>query len=166
MTLTSPISPAAIEKYGENIRENPVGAGPYILKEWVKGDRIVMVRNENYYGKKPTVEKLTFKIIPEDATREAMLRSGQIDVCYKPLPSNVASLKADPTSQSKCHWTRGRFSWIELPERCDQEQTGAPGFQLCVDKKAICSKILFDTAVPMEVQYPDPFRLSQNGEPV
>src|SRR4030066_403429 len=96
LTLCSPISPAAIEKYGEDVRQNPVGAGPYILKEWVKGDRIVMVRNENYYGKKPTVEKLTFKIVPEDTTREAMLRSGQIDVCYKPLPSNFAALKVDP----------------------------------------------------------------------
>ena len=53
MSLPSPISPAAIEKYGEDVRQHPVGAGPYILKEWVKGDRIVMVRNENYWAKSP-----------------------------------------------------------------------------------------------------------------
>ncbi|MCJ7684061.1 MAG: ABC transporter substrate-binding protein, partial [Desulfobacteraceae bacterium] len=78
MSLVSPISPVAIEKYGEDIRQNPVGAGPYVLKEWVKGDRIVMVRNENYWGEKPTVAQITWKIVPEAATREAMLRTGQI----------------------------------------------------------------------------------------
>ncbi|MCK4471025.1 MAG: hypothetical protein KAW49_04490, partial [Anaerolineae bacterium] len=95
-SVVCPISAAAIEKYGEDVRKNPVGAGPYVLKEWVKGDRIVLVRNENYYGKRPTVAQLTFKIVPETATREAMLRTGQIDICYKPLPSDVASLKAHP----------------------------------------------------------------------
>ena len=96
MTLLSTISPAAIKKYGEEVRQNPVGAGPYILKEWVKGDRIVLVRNEKYYGQKPTVDKMTFSIVPEASTREAMLRAGQVDICYKPSPSNVAALKADP----------------------------------------------------------------------
>jgi ABC-type transport system substrate-binding protein len=37
MSLVSPISPAALTKYGEDIRQNPIGAGPYILKQWVKG---------------------------------------------------------------------------------------------------------------------------------
>ena len=96
MSLASPISPAALDKYGEDVRQHPVGAGPYILQEWVKGDRVVMVRNENYWGEKPTVAKIIWKIVPEAATREAMLRAGQIHICYKPLPSNVAALKADP----------------------------------------------------------------------
>ena len=96
MSLASPISPAALDKFGEDVRQNPVGAGPYILQEWVKGDRVVMVRNENYWGEKPTVAKIIWKVVPEAATREAMLRAGQIQICYKPLPSNVAALKADP----------------------------------------------------------------------
>ncbi|UCF93656.1 MAG: hypothetical protein JSW39_05715, partial [Desulfobacterales bacterium] len=50
MSLVSPISPAAIAQYGEDVRQHPVGAGPYVLREWVKGDRIVMDRNENYWG--------------------------------------------------------------------------------------------------------------------
>jgi len=151
LTITSPISPAAIEKYGEDVRQNPVGAGPYILKEWVKGDRIVMVRNENYYGKKPTVEKLTFKIIPEDATREAMLRTGQIDVCYKPLPSNVAALKADRNITVDMPLdTRTIFMGLNCKKGVTKEKLVRQAFNYAVDKKAICNKILFDTAVPME----------------
>jgi peptide/nickel transport system substrate-binding protein len=151
LTVTSPISPAAIEKYGEDVRQNPVGAGPYILREWVKGDRLVMVRNENYYGKKPTVEKLTFRIIPEDATREAMLRSGQIDVCYKPLPSNVASLKADPNVTVDMPLdTRTIFMGLNYQKGITKNKLIRQAFNYAVDKKAVCSKVLFDTAVPME----------------
>jgi len=151
LTICSPTSPAAIEKYGENIRENPVGAGPYILKEWVKGDRIVMVRNENYYGKKPTVEMITFKIVPEDATREAMLRTGQIDVCYKPLPSNVAALKAAPNITVEMPLdTRTIFMGLNYQKGVTTNKLVRQAFNYAVDKKAICNRILFDTAVPME----------------
>jgi ABC-type transport system substrate-binding protein len=48
--MVATVSPAAIEKYGDDVRNHPVGAGPYKLNEWVKGDRIVMVRNDDYWG--------------------------------------------------------------------------------------------------------------------
>lgn len=151
LTITSPISPAAIEKYGDDVRQHPVGAGPYILKEWVKGDRIVMVRNENYHGPKPTVAQLTFKIIPEDATRETMLRTGQIDVCYKPLPSNVAALKADPNITVEMPLdTRTIFMGLNYQKGVTKNKLVRQAFNYAVDKKAICNRILFDTAVPME----------------
>jgi ABC-type transport system substrate-binding protein len=151
LTITSPISPAAIEKYGDDVRQHPVGAGPYVLKEWVKGDRIVMVRNENYYGRKPTVAQLTFKIIPEDATREAMLRAGQIEVCYKPLPSNVAALKTNPNITVEMPLdTRTIFMGLNYQKGVTKNKLVRQAFNYAVDKKAICEKILFDTAVPMD----------------
>lgn len=151
MSLVSPISPAAIQKYGEDVRQNPVGAGPYVLKEWVKGDRIVMVRNENYWGQKPTVATITWKIVPEDATREAMLRAGQIDVCYKPLPSNVAALKADPKITVEMPLdTRTIFMGLNYQKGITTNKLVRQAFNYAVDKKAIVKKILFDTAEPME----------------
>lgn len=149
--LLSPISPAAIEKYGEDIRRNPVGAGPYKLAKWVAGDRIVLDRNENYYGRKPTVARLIFKIIPETATREAMLRTGQIDICYKPLPSDVAALKADPNITVDMPLdTRTIFMGLNCQKGVTTNKLVRQAFNYAVDKKAICEKILFNTAVPME----------------
>lgn len=151
LTLVSPISPAALKKYGEEVRQHPVGAGPYILKEWVKGDRIVMIRNENYWGKKPTVAKITWKIVPEAATREAMLRAGQIDVCYKPLPSNVASLKADSSITVEMPLdTRTIFMGLNCQKGVTTNKLVRQAFNYAVDKKAIVKKILFSTAVPMD----------------
>ena len=149
--LVSPISPAAIEKYGDDVRQHPIGAGPYVLKEWVKGDRIVMVRNENYYGPKPTVAQLTFKIVPETATREAMLRAGQIDICYKPLPSNLAALEADPNITVEMPLdTRVIFMGLNCKKGVTASKLVRQAFNYAVDKNAIVNKILFNTAVPME----------------
>jgi peptide/nickel transport system substrate-binding protein len=150
MSLVSPISPAALEKYGEDVRQNPVGAGPYILKEWVKGDRIVMTRNENYWGEKPTVAQITWKVVPEAATREAMLRAGQIHICYKPLPSNVAALKADPNVTVEMPLdTRTIFMGLNCQKGVTTDKKVRQAFNYAVDKKAIVKKILFDTAEPM-----------------
>ncbi|MBU0465838.1 MAG: hypothetical protein KKE12_19965, partial [Proteobacteria bacterium] len=151
LTILGIISPAAIEKYGEDVRKNPVGAGPYLFKEWVKGDRIVLVRNENYYGPKPTVEKLTFKIVPETITREAMLRTGEIDICYKPLPSNVAALKADPTiSVDMPLATRTIFMGMNYQKGITTNKLVRQAFNYAVDKKAIVDRILFGTAQAMD----------------
>ena len=151
MSLASPISPAALAKYGEDVRQHPVGAGPYVLKEWVKGDRVVMVRNENYWGEKPTVAKITWKIVPEAATREAMLSAGQIQICYKPLPSNVAALQADPNITVEMPLdTRTIFMGLNCQKGVTTNKKVRLAFNYAVDKKAIVSKILFGTAEPMD----------------
>jgi peptide/nickel transport system substrate-binding protein len=151
LSLVSPISPAGLKKYGDDIRQHPVGAGPYILKEWVKGDRVVMVRNEHYWGRKPTVAKIIWKIVPEDSTREAMLRSGQIQVCYKPSPANVAALKADKSVTVKMPLdTRTIFMGLNCQKFVTTNKKVRQAINYAVDKKAIVKKILFDTAEPMD----------------
>jgi peptide/nickel transport system substrate-binding protein len=149
--LFSPISPKALEQFGEDVRQKPVGAGPYLLKEWVKGDRIVMVRNDAYWGKKPTVAQMTWKIVPETATREAMLRAGQLHICYKPSPANVAALKADPAITVDMPLdTRTIFMGLNTQKGVTTNKLVRQAFNYAVDKKAIVSKILFDTGVMME----------------
>jgi len=151
MVVAATISPAGIEKYGDDVRNNPVGAGPYKLTEWVKGDRIVMVRNDDYWGPKATVEKIIWKVVPDVSTREAMLRSGQIDICYKPSPANVAALKADPKIKVDMPLdTRTIFMALRGDRPILKDKRVRQAFNYAVDKKAIVKKILFDTAQPME----------------
>ena len=151
MAVASTISPAAIEKYGEDVRNNPVGAGPYKLSEWVKGDRIVMVRNDDYWGPKATVEKIIWKVVPDVSTREAMLRAGQIDICYKPSPANVAALKADPKIKVDMPLdTRTIFIALRGDRPVLKDKRVRQAFNYAVDKKAIVKKILFDTGEPMD----------------
>jgi peptide/nickel transport system substrate-binding protein len=57
-----------------------IGTGPYKLVRYARGDKIEMVRNDAYWGKKPQVEKLSFKILSNDASRVAALLSNDVQV--------------------------------------------------------------------------------------
>jgi len=59
----------------------PIGTGPFIFKEWVRGSHILYVRNPNYWDKpKPYVDQLVVKIIPDAATRTIALETGALDL--------------------------------------------------------------------------------------
>jgi ABC-type transport system substrate-binding protein len=93
------MSPRAIQKatpaYAQ--QEQPVGTGPYVLKERVKGDHVTLARNDSYWGKRPTYLRQVFKVVPDAATREALVRSGQAQVVLLPPISDLPSLQKDPT---------------------------------------------------------------------
>ncbi|MGG1660416.1 glutathione ABC transporter substrate-binding protein [Brevibacillus sp. NRS-1366] len=79
------LSPKAIEQYGRDLAKNPVGTGPFVFESWKPGQEIVLSRNDNYWGKKAKVEKVVFKVVPEDATRVAMVETGEAHIA-EPLP--------------------------------------------------------------------------------
>ncbi len=73
-----------------------IGTGPYKLVRWVPGDRLELVRNEDYFGAKPDWEHVTYKPITNDGSRLAALLSGDVDV-ISAVPSNdVAGFKQRP----------------------------------------------------------------------
>ncbi|MEI6877308.1 MAG: ABC transporter substrate-binding protein, partial [Spirochaetota bacterium] len=78
-----------------NTGKATLGAGPYKFVEWVPGDRIVLERNENYYGKKPYAQKATYRFISNDSARIAALLSGDVDLIDTVPPTDIASLGAD-----------------------------------------------------------------------
>jgi peptide/nickel transport system substrate-binding protein len=69
-----------------------IGTGPYKYQEWVPGDRVVLTRNENYWGKKQDFDTVTIKFITNDAARIAALRSGAVDLIDSVPPGDVSSL--------------------------------------------------------------------------
>lgn len=66
----------------EAMDTSPVGTGPYKLKEWVAGDSVTLVRNENYWGEPAMIETLIFRNIPEATQRTIELETGGVDVVY------------------------------------------------------------------------------------
>jgi peptide/nickel transport system substrate-binding protein len=57
-----------------------IGTGPYKYKEYVPGEKIVLTRNEDYWGDKPQVKEVEFRFISNNATRVAALLAGDVDV--------------------------------------------------------------------------------------
>ena len=70
---------------GEDMQESaffraPVGTGPYKLESWDAGQSIVLVRNEDYFLGAPNIERVIFKIVPDDNAQAMQLESGEIDL--------------------------------------------------------------------------------------
>ncbi len=71
-------SPAVIAGGPDALQEKPVGTGPFKFVRWVKNDFIELVRNENYWGEVPKVEKLIVRVIPENDVRLLALQKGEV----------------------------------------------------------------------------------------
>ena len=75
----------------------PVGSGPFKFAEWVPGERIELVANENYWGEGPYLERLTYRIIPDHADALALLERGEVGFCVQDVPcGEVAAWREKP----------------------------------------------------------------------
>jgi peptide/nickel transport system substrate-binding protein len=92
----SVVSPAAVEKYGEDFFKNPVGTGPFKLEEWRKDDRIVLVPFEGYWGDKPYLERVILRVVPEVSTRLAEMETGGVHIFQSPPSEQIPRIKANP----------------------------------------------------------------------
>ncbi len=80
------ISPAAIKRGESFIARNMVGTGPFKFVSWTPGQEIVLERNPEYWESgRPMVDRVVFKLVPEDASRVAMLLSGEAQFVF-PVP--------------------------------------------------------------------------------
>ena len=73
-----------------------IGAGPYRFVEFKPGDRLVLERNDKYFGDQPKWDKVVFRVISDDAARVAALLGGDVEVIDYVPPVDVARLEADP----------------------------------------------------------------------
>ena len=58
---------------------NPVGTGPFVMKEYKARESVTLVRNESFWRGKPVVERIVYHFMPEASTRELALKSGEVN---------------------------------------------------------------------------------------
>jgi len=72
-----------VEKVGDDgFKKAPIGAGPYKFVSFTPGVELVLEAFEGYWRKTPSVKRLVMKVIPEESTRLAALKRGEIDIAY------------------------------------------------------------------------------------
>ena len=92
-------SPTAWKAKGDDYNRNPVGTGPYILKSWTAGDRIVLERNSDYWNKgHPYLDRIFLKPLPDAQSRFASLQSGEADIIWddEADADNILKAQKDP----------------------------------------------------------------------
>ena len=76
LAMTAIIPEHAYDK--DTYAQNPVGAGPFVMKQWDKGEKMILEANPYYYGKKPRVNQITFLFVNTD-TALALAQRGEVD---------------------------------------------------------------------------------------
>jgi len=93
-------SPAAIQTKGDDYNRNPVGTGPFVLKSWTAGDRLVVERNPNYWNTgHPYLDRVVLRPLPDSQARFASLEAGESDLIWDDEydADNILKAKKSPS---------------------------------------------------------------------
>lgn len=115
-------APSGIERGMDANCKAPIGTGPFVVKSWDAQDRISLVRNENYTTPGPEndhdggayVDAIDWRFIPDAATRNAALLSGEVNVIDNPLPADIVSTTKAKTAEHIDAPRPGSVNRIEL----------------------------------------------------
>ena len=95
MTNLSIVPKSEIDKNPDGFGDNPVGSGPFVCREFVRGERVTLKANKDYFGTKPQIETLVFRIIEDETTRFELFKNGELEHCDL-KPSKVQEVMGDP----------------------------------------------------------------------
>lgn len=110
------MSPKAIDQYGKEMARHPVGTGPFAFESWTPGQEMTLVKNDAYWGNKAKVDKIVYKVVPEDATRIAMVEAGEAHIADN-LPSSDLERAEASTSMNVVRAAGLGVEWIGFNTR-------------------------------------------------
>ncbi len=75
---------------------NPVGTGPFQFVEWRRSDRVVLEAFEDYHEGRPYLDRVIYRVIPDQTVLVTEVRSGGVDYMQQPPPEMIPRLESDP----------------------------------------------------------------------
>jgi len=149
-----------------DFNQNPTAfSGPYVLKEWKRGESLTFTANPNYAGAKPKIDTVVIKIFPEPETSYAALAKGDIDFIPNLQPADakkIQDLTKDVTIAS-IYGSYRESLWINV--RTDKfPRAGHPALKdvkvrqalrLAINRRGLVKDLLFDNTTVAESLYAD-----------
>jgi len=177
-----------VERVGDDgFKAAPIGAGPYKVVSFKPGVELVLEAFDGYWRKKPSVKRLVMRSMPEETTRAAALKAGEVDIVYLLTGPTADEVRKTPGFRLGAPLVSGAF-WLELPEQWDTKSPWADvrvrlAASLAIDRAGINQAEMlgygrltgnyvpriFQFAMPMEPPAYDPVRakklLTEAGYP-
>jgi peptide/nickel transport system substrate-binding protein len=114
-----------VEKAGEDgFKKAPVGAGPYKFVSFNPGIELVMEAFEGYWRKAPSVKRLVFRSMPDETTRAAALKAGEVDIVYLLSGPTAEDVKKTPGLRLAAAKPPG-VVFLDTPEQWDPKSAWA-----------------------------------------
>jgi ABC-type transport system substrate-binding protein len=143
------ISPKADRELGARFGRVPVSAGPYMVEEWVSGDRITLTRFPAYQGTQPYYDKIVFRVVPAAETRLAMVERNEAQVAIRMPPTFMRVSGSNPDLQViRLEGTRLFYFWYNLDKAPLNDIRVRRALNLAVDRSAIIKGVTLGTGSP------------------
>jgi peptide/nickel transport system substrate-binding protein len=95
MTPFSIVSPTALQKWGVDFKNHPVGTGPFKFARWDREDKVVLEANKDYWEGRPPLDRIILRSIPDNSVRLIELQNGSIHAMEFPNPDDLPQIRAD-----------------------------------------------------------------------
>ncbi len=147
-----PIVPAHVFKEGDDFNQHPtgrspIGTGPYRFLEWRTGEEVVLVRNENYWGEKPYLNRIVFKVISDATVALQVLKQGGLDTMgLTPIQwVKQTENKRFEENYRKFKYYQPRYTYIgwNMRKPLFSDRRVRQAMTMLVDRDMILKKILF-----------------------
>lgn len=154
------MSEAAAKAQGADYAKQIIGTGPFMVEKAVMDQEVVLRRNDEYFGPKPKLDRISFKVIRESSTSILAFDRGQLDIVAVKERENIQRYMRDPKADVKVSDVSTgvfllTFNTAKAPfNRKEVRQA----FQHAIDKKAIVDAVyaqrgrVVDTVVPPGVE--------------
>lgn len=137
----------------------PIGTGPYVFSEWNAGQNILLTRNDNYWGKKPEVEKANYIFRTDMAVAAAMVAAGEADI----VPSIAVQDATNPKTDFSYPNSETFAMRIDVPIAPLNDKRIREALNLAIDRAAFKGTILSKDVIDATQLVP-PSTIGWNGD--
>ena len=144
------VSPGVIKDHGTaGLAQHPGGTGPFKVAEYVRNQRIVLESNEDYWGGAPYLDRLIFRVTPDQSARVAALLTGEIDIAMELPPDAIDTVKANADLDVFVRGKPHNFSLLpNYREKPFSNRRVREAVSKAIDRRAIADHILRGSARP------------------
>ncbi len=175
--MNLPIIPKHVFSHNGNVDLNndpantdPIGSGPFKFVSWVPDDRIVLEANEDYWGGRPYLDEVVFRVITDEATMAVALENGEIDFARDITFADADRLQGHanitvligPPNYIK--GLRGCFRWSYFNKTNPNSLALRQAIGYAIDREGISDSIYFGLGAPAHSPIPAGYSFWHNEE--
>jgi peptide/nickel transport system substrate-binding protein len=142
-------NPAAIAQHsagkdlaGKWLGTHSAGSGPYVVKEFVPDDRIVMVPNDHYWGKKPPFDEVVLRVVPDIASQQLQVEQGDVDLIHDVSPETAAQIESEGKLKvDTVYGLTQAFVQVNITKPPFDDPTAARAFAASIDREQLVSEV-------------------------
>ncbi|BDU39603.1 ABC transporter substrate-binding protein [Vibrio nigripulchritudo] len=140
------VSPDAVKKHQKDFGRHPSGTGAFKFAEWESNAKVVVVRNDDYWGDKAKLEAVVFRPITDANTRVAEMLAGSLDIMVEVPPNALAEFNSDRFAVKQQAGPHVWFLILNAKEGPFADKRVRQAANYAINKKALVDNVLEGTA--------------------